>query len=428
MKTWLTCCSRGILILLLTASAAWAQGTAQLSGTVRDESGGVLPGVTVTVTQTNTGLVRTDVTDASGAYLMTNLPTGPYKLEAALQGFRSYVQTGIVLQVGGTPTVNAVLAVGALEEAVTVEAAAPIVDVKSSGISTVVNGEQIVNLPLQGRQVTDLIVAAGAAVQTDVPARGMPGGVRISVAGGLPFGVGYSLDGASHNNPQTNAGLPLPFPDALQEFQVATGGLSAENGVKSGAAVNAVTKSGANTFHGDAFEFLRDRHFNAPQHFAPIDSNGKQRDDGLRRSQFGGTVGGPIVHDKLFFFGGYQGTVRRQVPASNIAYVPTAQMLAGDFTTITSPACNGGRQINLGAPFVGNRIDPARLSPAAVKVSALLPKTTDPCGQVQWSAAQGRDIHVLREAKWIAVPGMGIVCTAGAELADRLVAREQLFA
>src|SRR5262245_48058184 len=178
MKMWLTC-SRGVLILLLTASAAWAQGTAQLSGTVRDESGAVLPGVSVTVTQTNTGLVRTAVTEANGGYLLTNLPTGPYRLEAALQGFKSYVQTGIVLQVGGTPTVNAVLAVGALEESVTVEAAAPIVDVRSAGISTVVNSQQIVELPLQGRQVTDLIVLAGAAVQDRnwVPSRGMPGGV-----------------------------------------------------------------------------------------------------------------------------------------------------------------------------------------------------------------------------------------------------------
>jgi carboxypeptidase family protein len=394
MRMWLTCL-RGILILLLMVSAASAQGTAQMSGTVRDESGAVLPGVTVTVTQTNTGLVRTDVTDASGAYLLTNLPTGPYKLEAALQGFRTYVQTGIVLQVGGTPTLNAVLAVGSLEEAVTVEAAAPIVDVKSAGISSVVNSEQIVNLPLQGRQVTDLIVLAGAAVQDKnwVPSRGMPGGVRISVAGGLPFGVGYTLDGASHNNPQTNAGLPLPFPDALQEFQVATSGLSAQNGVKSGAAVNAVTKSGANTLHGDAFEFLRDRHFNAPQHFAKIGPDGTQADDGLRRNQFGGTVGGPIVRDRLFFFGGYQGTVRRQVPASNLSYVPTAQMLAGDFTTITSPQC-AGRQINLGAPFVGNRIDPARFSPAAVNLVKKLPTTTDPCGQITYASATNQDEHM----------------------------------
>src|SRR5688572_22572137 len=394
MHTWIGRCSYGVLILLLTAGAAWAQGTAQLSGTVRDESGAVLPGVTVTATQTDTGLVRTAVTDETGGYLLTNLPTGPYRLEVALQGFKTYVQTGIVLQVGGTPTVNAVLGVGALEESVTVEAAAPLVDVRSAGISTVVDNEAILELPLQGRQVTDLIVLAGAAVQTGPTERGVPGGVYISVAGGLPGGVAYTLDGAEHNNPQSNAGLPMPFPDALQEFQVATSGLSAENGVKSGASVNAVTKSGTNAFHGGGFEFLRDRRFNAPEHFAAIDpATGKQKDDGLRRNQFGGTIGGPIIRDKLFFFGAYQGTILRQVPTSNIAYVPTAQMLAGDFTALASPACNAGRQITLGAPFVNNRIDPARLSPAARNVTALLPPTTNPCGEVQWSASQGRDIH-----------------------------------
>jgi hypothetical protein len=189
-----------LLTFLLTASAAWAQATAQLNGTIRDESGAVLPGVTVTVTQTNTGLVRTAVTDATGAYLLTNLPTGPYRLEVALQGFKTYVQTGIVLQVGGTPTINAVLAVGALEQSVTVEGQAPIVDVKSAGISSVVNTQQINDLPLQGRQVTDLLVLAGAAVQTaTASSRSVPGGVLISVAGGLPFGVAYTLDGAVHS-------------------------------------------------------------------------------------------------------------------------------------------------------------------------------------------------------------------------------------
>ena len=123
MHRGVACCSRGaliVLLILLTVRASWAQATAQLSGTVRDESGAVLPGVTVTATQTDTGLVRTAVTDETGGYVLTNLPTGPYRLEAALQGFRTYAQTGIVLQVGGTPTVNAVLAVGSLEETVTV--------------------------------------------------------------------------------------------------------------------------------------------------------------------------------------------------------------------------------------------------------------------------------------------------------------------
>src|SRR5437016_1521413 len=140
------------LILLLTASAASAQATAQMSGTVRDESGAVLPGVTVTVTQVETSVPRTAVTDETGAYLLPNLPTGPYKLQVSLQGFRTYEQTGIVLQVGATPVINAVLAVGNFEETVSVEGAAPLVDVRSAGISNVVENERILELPLQGRQ------------------------------------------------------------------------------------------------------------------------------------------------------------------------------------------------------------------------------------------------------------------------------------
>ena len=182
-----------------------------------------------------------------------------------------------MLQVGATPTINAVLALGSLEETVTVEAAAPLVDVRSAGISYVVENERIVELPLQGRQVTDLLVLSGAAVQTGaVSSRGMPGGVNISVAGGLSTGVGYTLDGATHNNPQQNVNLPLPFPDALQEFRVATSGLSAQNGVHSGASVNAVTKSGTNRFSGNAFEFLRDHRFNATSPFAAIGPDGKR--------------------------------------------------------------------------------------------------------------------------------------------------------
>jgi hypothetical protein len=242
--------SAAALIILTVTPSAWAQATAQLNGRVTDESGAVLPGVTVTATQTDTGFTRTVVTDGEGAYVMPNLPTGPYRLEVALQGFRTYVQTGIVLQVGGTPTINAALAVGNLEETVSVEAAAPLVDVRSAGISDVVEQERIVELPLQGRQVTDLIVLAGAAVNTgNVSAfRGMPGTVAISVAGGLRVGVSYLLDGAMHNNTYDNQNLPLPFPDALQEFSVATGGLSADHGVHAVASVNAVTKSGANRF------------------------------------------------------------------------------------------------------------------------------------------------------------------------------------
>src|SRR5262245_47564272 len=381
------------LIFLLTGTPARAQlATAELNGRVTDSSGAVLPGATVTVTQTATGLVRTAVTEGNGTYLISNLPTGPYRLEVALQGFRTYVQTGVVLQVGATPTINAVLALGAVEESITVEAAAPLVDVRSAGISNVVENERIVELPLQGRQVTDLLVISGAAVQqAAVSSRGFPGGVNISVGGGLATGVGYTLDGAAHNNPQQNTNLPLPFPDALQEFRVATSGLSAQNGVHSGAAVNAITKSGTNRFSGNLFEFLRDHRFNAISPFAAAGPDGKPLDDGLKRNQFGGTLGGPIVKDKLFFFGAYQQTVLRQRPTSNIQYVPTAAMLAGDFTQFASPACNGGRQVPLRAPFVNNTVSPSAFSPAALNIVKRLPTTTDPCGLVNFGVGSDRD-------------------------------------
>ena len=155
------------LSLLAAAVPALAQqSTAQLGGRVTDETGAVLPGVTVTATQTDTGFSRTVVTDNDGSYVMPNLPTGPYRLEVMLQGFRTYVQTGIVLQVDANAVINASLQVGELAETVQVEAAAPLVDVRSSGISEVVENERIVELPLQGRNVTDLVVLAGAAVQT----------------------------------------------------------------------------------------------------------------------------------------------------------------------------------------------------------------------------------------------------------------------
>ncbi len=386
-------CALAVFCLGVISLPAWAQlSTAQIAGRVTDATGAVLPGVTVTATQTNTAQVRSTVTNESGTYVLPNLPTGPYRLEVALAGFRTYVQTGLVLQVAASPSINAVLELGEVSETVSVNAAAPLVEVQRAGISEVVENERIVELPLQGRQVTDLIVLAGAAVQTGTASsRSMQGGVSISVAGGQSFGVSYLLDGAMHNNPQDNANLPMPFPDALQEFSVATSGLSAQNGMHSGASVNAVTKSGTNALHGNAFEFLRDRRFNAKSPFAAIGPDGQRRDDGLQRNQFGGTLGGPILKDRMFFFGAYQGTALRQTPTSNFANVPTAAMLAGDFTALASPACNGGRQVTLRAPFVNNRIDPALFSPAALSLARRLPTSSDPCGEVTYGASDNAD-------------------------------------
>jgi hypothetical protein len=381
-----------VMWLLLTSVVAAAQlSTAELSGRVTDESGAVLPGATVTVTQTDTGFTRTDVTGDGGTYVLSNLPTGPYRLEVSLSGFRTYAQTGIVLQVAASPVINALLSVGSLEETVTVEGAAPLVDVQSSGVSEVVRNQEILALPLNGRNAADLVAIVGAAVRTgEANSRSMQGGVGYAVAGGQAFGVAYLLDGAMHNDPQNSLNLPLPFPDALQEFSVATSGLSAQHGMHSGAAVNAVTKSGTNRYTGNVFEFLRHHRFNATNPFALI-VDGKRQDDGLKRNQFGGTFGGPMITNRLFFFGAYQGTMVRQTPAANIAFVPSNAMLAGDFTAFASPACNGGRQIPLRGGFENNRIDPARFSPAALNLVKRLPSTTDPCGQVTYPTTEDSD-------------------------------------
>ena len=390
---------RVVAVLVLTGGMAWAQATAQISGTVKDDSGGVLPGATVTVTQTDTGFSRNTVSDGEGAYRLTNLPVGPYKLEVTLEGFRTYTQTGIVLQVGSAPALNVTLGVGQLTEAVTVEAAAPLVDTQRAGIGEVIENERIIELPLNGRNPTDLIELAGAAVNLpDQGAstrsfQGSAGGQGIAVAGGQTGGTAYVLDGAMHNNPYDNLNLPLPFPDALQEFRVETGALGAGAGVHSGAAVNAVTKSGTNQYHGAFFEFWRNRRFNATNPFALRGPDGKRRDDGLNRNQFGGTLGGPVMRDRLFFFGGYQGTIIRQLPTDNVAFVPTAQMLAGDFTPFASGQC--GAPLSLRGPFVGNRINPALFSPAALRIASELPTTPDPCGRVVYGQAANRDERQL---------------------------------
>jgi hypothetical protein len=381
---WLTATA-----LVLSAAVGFAQGAAQLNGKVTDESGAVLPGVTVTATQTETRAARTTVTDETGSWIMPNMPVGPYRLEITLSGFRTFVQTGIVLQVNANPVINAQLALGNLEETVSVEAAAPLVDVRSAGISQVVQQEQIVELPLQGRNVTDLIMLAGSAVNTGRVLANLnrADGIAISVAGGLRTGVAYTLDGALNSDFYDNTNLPFPFPDALQEFSVSTSGQSAQNGLRAAASVNAVTKSGTNVFRGNAFEFFRDSRFNAPAYFAPLGPDGEKQKDGLNRNQFGGTIGGPIVRDRLFFFGAYQRTRTRQLTNDNQAFVPTAAMLAGDFTAASSPACNAGRQVTLRAPFVNNRVDPALLSQAAIKIanSGYIPTTTDPCGEIRFS-------------------------------------------
>src|SRR4030095_8303058 len=163
----------------------------------RDQTGAVLPGAEVTVTQTETGLTRNVLPESTGSSVLTNLPIGPYKFEAALPGFRTYVQTGIVLQVNSNPTINAVLEVGQITEQVEVQANAALVETRNSSVGQVIENERILELPLNGRDVTSLITLAGAAVENGTGGLRNGGGTFISVGGGLGYGVEYSLDGAN---------------------------------------------------------------------------------------------------------------------------------------------------------------------------------------------------------------------------------------
>ena len=241
----------GLLACAITCTSGWAQATAQISGSVRDQSGAVLPGVEVTATQTDTGISRTTITNETGSYILPNLAVGPYRLEAALPGFRTFVQTGIVLQVNSNPVINAVLEVGQVTEQVEVQANAAQVETRSTAVGQVIENERILELPLNGRQVTDLITLSGAAVQTGTgsqskacrEARVISDRRRTVVSEcRMPWTercTTIRMKGANQ---------PMPFPDALQEFKVEASGISASGGMRSGGAVNAVTKSGTNEF------------------------------------------------------------------------------------------------------------------------------------------------------------------------------------
>ena len=182
-RIWITL-FMAVLASVITSGDLWAQATAQMSGTVRDQSGAVLPGVEITATQTGTGISRSTVTNESGAYILSNVAVGPYRLEAGLPGFRTFVQTGIVLQVNSDAVINPVLVVGQVTESVEVQANVAQVETRSTAVGQVMENERIMELPLNGRQVTDLITLSGAAVQTGVASnQGMPGGVQISIAG-----------------------------------------------------------------------------------------------------------------------------------------------------------------------------------------------------------------------------------------------------
>jgi len=377
-------------VLFLSAVCLWAQSTAQISGRVTDATSAAVPGAEVKATQTATGQIRTVETGVDGGYVLASMPVGPYRVEISKQGFSTFVQTGLELQVSTNPTVDAVLKVGAVTEQVQVEANVTQVETQSTSIGQVIDNKRVLEMPLNGRNPLELVVLAGMA---NLPGNGAINNVRnyptivISVAGGQGGNTAmYNLDGALHEDPYNNLNLPLPFPDALQEFKLETSALPPQYGFHSGGAVNAITKSGTNQFHGDLFEFLRNGNLNARNFFAP-------RRDTLKRNQFGGVIGGPVIKDKVFFFGGYQRTSQRSDPGALTAFVPTQTMLGGDFTALASGACQQNRPVTLSAAqgFVGNVLPATRLNSVALNIAKTIPPSADPCGRVQYGYVDNQD-------------------------------------
>ncbi len=374
-----------LLLCAMSVELTWAQSQAfsQIQGTVQDASGAPVPGAQVKATQSDTGVSRAVTTGNDGAYVLPNLPIGPYRMEVSKAGFSTYVQTGIVLQVATSPTVDISLKIGAVNEQVQVQANAALVETEATGVGNVMETQRILELPLNGRQATDLIQSTGAALVLGTAGNGgYPGTVQFSIAGGQAFGVAFWLDGSVYNNPWDLANMPLPFPDALQEFKVETSSLTASNGVHAGGTVTGVTMSGSNAFHGDLFEFLRNGDLNARNALQP-------RRDTLKRNQFGGTIGGPVIKNKLFFFFGYQDTITRQDPAANTAavFVPTAAMITGNFSACPgdlSPAVLAGIPAGI-ASQIHNSIIPASLfDPASLKLASLLPVSNAGCGNTSF--------------------------------------------
>jgi len=369
------------LLILLFATTALAQyTTARLSGTVQDKTGAAVPGATVTVEQAGTGYKQEVKSGAAGEYLFPSLPIGSYQLTVEMTGFSTYVQKGIGLEVGQAASQKVTLAVGAVSQQVTVEGSANQVTTDDASISQVIDEKSMESMPLNGREAQQLVFLVPGAVDVTGQNCGsnceggvLPGEQYAKVNGGGSNGVYYLLDGVDYNDMYINTNLPFPSPDALQEFNVQTDNMSAAYGNATGGVANVVTKSGTDQFHGDAFEYLRNYAMDAKNYFATSP-------DPLKQNQFGGTIGGPILKGKLFFFGSYQGT--RQNTSNNglTAQVPTQAELNGDFsdllasgTVLTNPDPNSPYQFN-----GNNMINPAAFDQTALYLLNHIPLPNDP--------------------------------------------------
>ena len=324
-----------IVLALITAPALLAQGTTgSISGTVMDETGGVIPGVTVTVTNLDTGISRVLVSGDEGLYLAPQLDVGNYEVKGELTGFQTSVRTGILLTVERSAVVDLTMQVGAITEVVTVTGEAALVDTTKSDMSGLITTQQIADLPVNGRNVLRLALLEGGVLERigqTATSNSLIGGfgTQMTIAGARAHQNAFLLDGARVNNynnygPGSLARVQLGT-DSVREFKVLTSNYSAEHGNAAGGVVSWVTKSGSNDYHGSLAYYRRDDALDAANYIT--NSRGQDKDP-FYRHQFGGSIGGPIVQDRTFFFFNFEG-IREELGLIGIANVPTAEAWQG---------------------------------------------------------------------------------------------------
>jgi hypothetical protein len=388
---------------LLFAAGATAQiaGTANIQGTVTDSTGAVVPNANVTLTNVSTQVRRTSKTNSAGTYLFPGIPIGGYNLEVTAPGFKSYTQSGIVLEVGSNISVDPTLTVGATDEKIEVQAEGLALQTEDPTFKQTIDQNAVTEMPLNGRQMTALITLSGGS--NTAPNGDFTGSkysyqtISVSIAGGGGNTTLWRLDGADNQDYMANGNLPYPFPDAVSQFSVESTALGAQDGGHVGGMVNVVTRSGTNQYHGNAFEFIRNNYINATNFYSTSP-------DVLHQNEFGGTFGGPIRRNKMFAFAGYQRLNYTKKQASTQATVPTAANLLGDFSVTdgvpgvaNSNPCNSSHApITLvdpltGAALPGNKYaTPPAFSAQALALQKYLPKIdpsfdTHNCGFVAYS-------------------------------------------
>jgi len=373
-----------VLLCALCYSPLQAQyTTASLGGNVVDASGAAVPDAKVTIRNTGTGFTQDTTTAASGSFLFPRLPVGAYELRVEKGGFAAYVQSGITLVVDQAANVSVPLQVGQVSSEVTVTSETELVTTRTATGSQVINQVPIVELPLNGRRPERLMYLAAGTVDLGrnscrICGNGgvYPGEETPGVNGNGQGQVNFQMDGADHNDTYLNTSLPFPNPDSVQEFSLLSSNFTAEYGNAAGGIVNIVTRSGTNAIHGSAFEFLRNGDLNARQFFAVAQ-------DQLKRNQFGGSMGGPVLKDKLFYFGTYQGTRVRNVPSGSVQFVPTQAQRNGDFSSVTKALIDP----TTGQTLTNNQIPSTRLSPVAQYFLKQIPLPNGPNGQLTFPGA-----------------------------------------